>query len=244
MPILLYMDLRVVPWAVSLASSTAHTTRAASRGRETFVGHQPGVGGHRPTATLARHVGGSGSETRTCRNFHARGGDYHAVVRGQWLTWVLAMGNVQACCSSVGSDAPTPQPLLRAPGAETEEIEDFEDDEESESRLASLMPRGVANVTGERGHSTTPAENAVNNDQKSLNEDEAVGLETVSLLEAQPEPEPEKQSSPFAGAKQMYLNAQKAKAAKAKAAKANAPDPKAAIREDKVHRTDATGRSE
>ena len=80
------------------------------------------------------------------------------------------MGNVQACCSSVGGDAPTPQPPMRAPEAETEEIEDFADDEESESRLVSLMADGVANATGERGHSSPSAENAAKKAQASLRE--------------------------------------------------------------------------
>eukprot|EP01043_Picozoa_sp_COSAG02_P100949 COSAG02_NODE_37022_length_447_cov_1.175287_2_plen_105_part_01 len=105
------------------------------------------------------------------------------------------MGNVQACCSSVGGDAPTPQAPPGMLQGETEEIEDFE---EGDSKLASLVADDVANVEGEQplGRTTPSARNVAQAAQAAqaaqvsllgqLSEDEVVGLESVSLLEAEP----------------------------------------------------------
>ena len=145
-----------------------------------------------------------------------------------------AMGNIQACCASAGGDAPTPRPPTPAEQQEAEEpaAAGASDD----NKLASLMADGVAQVEADdpQQSSASPAsaadsakaEQAARLEQ--LSKADTAGLETVPLLETEPEPEPEKKAGAFDGAKQMYLNAQKAKAEKAKAAAAaaaNAPDP-------------------
>jgi hypothetical protein len=144
------------------------------------------------------------------------------------------MGNIQACCASAGGDAPTPRPPTPAEQQEAEEpaAAGASDD----NKLASLMADGVAQVEADdpQQSSASPAsaadsakaEQAARLEQ--LSKADTAGLETVPLLETEPEPEPEKKAGAFDGAKQMYLNAQKAKAEKAKAAAAaaaNAPDP-------------------
>ena len=136
------------------------------------------------------------------------------------------MGNIQACCSAAGTDTPLP----RKPTVDEDAAA------EPDNKLAQLMGEGVAAAEASPvARSRSPggdvsAAQAARLEQLSAAEED---LETVPLVDSPSaaEPEPAKKAGAFDGAKQMYLNAQKAKAEKiaaeraATAAIANAPDP-------------------